>query len=224
MSDVTCSRCFLPIHQDEALEHKGMYTSHRPDRCSELLRAENKALALRLHEALGRIAEMEGAPRKLANLTRYLAEQADESPFTREEWDRVDKQTTEYVRRIADLEAEVKSQGCRLSAHPNVDDLLAKHGWMWRDNASHADLTELYDDKGQMLAWIHKRPGYCDRGHWQAQVECVPSLDEADQFPRYFMRIEIAKQELVEFIAWRLFKSRVVETSVHNSPRQEIKS
>jgi hypothetical protein len=88
--------------------------------------------------------------------------------------------------------------------------LLTKHGWQWHvESVDGYEVIELRDREERVLAWINRRPGYCDRGHWQVGVECVPYLDEADAFPRYFMRLEVAKQELVEFLAWRLFKSRV---------------
>ena len=74
----------------------------------------------------------------------------------------------------------------------------------WRVNAEFTDLHEAYVE-GRLVGWIHKRPAYCDRGHWQAQVE-VLGLDGADAFPRYFMRFETAKQEMEEFLRWRLWK------------------
>lgn len=48
------------------------------------------------------------ATHRLHNLCDGLAENADEGPFTREEWDRVDRQTTHmqtHLRQIADLAA-----------------------------------------------------------------------------------------------------------------------
>lgn len=90
-------------------------------------------------------------------------------------------------------------------ADPNVEALRERHGWRWTES-EHGTLFGLVDANGQMLAWINQRPGYCDRGHWGVGVECVPSLDHQDAFPRYFMRLETAKQELIEFLAWRLFR------------------
>jgi hypothetical protein len=49
------------------------------------------------------------AVQRLHNICDALREQADESPFTREEWDRVDKQTVEQQQRIRELEAEVST-------------------------------------------------------------------------------------------------------------------
>lgn len=90
-------------------------------------------------------------------------------------------------------------------------DFLNKHEWVWLGNPQIPNLYELWDTKtDRMLAWIDRRPGYCDRGHWRAGIECVPSLDEHDEFPRYFMRLRTAKQEIVEFLSWRLFKQNLV--------------
>lgn len=86
--------------------------------------------------------------------------------------------------------------------------LQTELGWTWSPNAQYPDCIELFNAQGKMLAWITRRPGYCDRGHWAAHVEAVPGLDEQDEFPRYFMRKTTAQTELVEFLAWRLLKRR----------------
>lgn len=58
--------------------------------------------------------------------------------------------------------------------------------------------------KGGAHVWIVKRPPYCDRGHYHADVGGIASIDHQDSFPRYFMRLEIAKQEMEEWLDWRL--------------------
>ncbi len=68
-------------------------------------------------------------------------------------------------------------------------------------------LHELMDGK-TMLAWIQARPHYCDRGHWKLNVEVACGLDGQDAFPRYYMRLEVAKQEAEDFLMWRLHKVR----------------
>lgn len=69
-------------------------------------------------------------------------------------------------------------------------------------------LWELVDDEtNEMLGWIQNRPDYCDRGHWQAQIE-RSDIDAADAFPRYFMRLETAKQEMMDFVRWRYMSIR----------------
>lgn len=60
----------------------------------------------------------------------------------------------------------------------------------------------------EAVVYISPRNSYCDRGHWQAHVDGIPSIDHADSFPRYFMRLSVAKQEMGEWLAWRLFKVR----------------
>ena len=69
-----------------------------------------------------------------------------------------------------------------------------------------------YDDEHR--CWIHRReharvylmprPHYCDRGHWYAVVDGIGNLDDADAFPRFYMDLDRAKQELAEWLAWRL--------------------
>jgi hypothetical protein len=67
---------------------------------------------------------------------------------------------------------------------------------------------------GRPVAYVARRPNYCDRGHWQVWLEfnAFPDLDHQDAFPRYFMRAETAKQELEDFIRWRLWKIRAPQT------------
>jgi hypothetical protein len=81
----------------------------------------------------------------------------------------------------------------------------------WRVHAEIPDLHEAYV-RGVMVGWIHKRPHYCDRGHWQASIEVTfaneTNLDFADAFPRYFMRFSTAKQEMEDFLRWRIWKWR----------------
>jgi hypothetical protein len=51
--------------------------------------------------------------------------------------------------------------------------------------------------------WIVKRPVYCDRGHYQANVDGIVGLDGADGFPRYYMSLEVAMAEMEAWLAWR---------------------
>jgi hypothetical protein len=111
---------------------------------------------------------------------------------------------TVTVTMSAELVEQMKAD---LAAQPQSA-LLAKYGWTWRERPE-VRCVELLASNGRVMAWIVERPGYCDRGHYGIGVECVPALDAQDAFPRYMMRLETAKQELVEFLAWRLFKERV---------------
>ena len=52
--------------------------------------------------------------------------------------------------------------------------------------------------------WLRARPHYCDRGHWQANVSGIESIDSADSFPRYFMDFDRAKLEMQDWLVWRL--------------------
>lgn len=80
----------------------------------------------------------------------------------------------------------------------------------WIDNPKYDGLIEfVLEDR--ILAWIQKRPSYCDRGHWQGQIEFSPGnpFDAADGGIHYYMRLEVAKQELREKLLWRACKIRV---------------
>jgi len=54
------------------------------------------------------------------------------------------------------------------------------------------------------LIVIAPRPGHCDRGRYVVTVSGLGDIDHADGFPRYFMDLERAKQEMTDWIAWRL--------------------
>lgn len=127
---------------------------------------------------------------------------------------RLDFLEAENARLRAALETKISSKLDEIELrHART---CAKYGWTWRERPD-VRTVELVASNGRVMAWIVERPGYCDRGHYGVGVECVPSLDHQDAFPRYFMRLETAKQELVEFLAWRLFKDR----SDASDPRPE---
>jgi hypothetical protein len=74
----------------------------------------------------------------------------------------------------------------------------------WVANPAAKGLYDLMLD-GRMVAWLQPRPHYCDRGHWQVNVDLPASnIDGADGFPRYYMRRENAVEETELFIRWRL--------------------
>lgn len=87
-----------------------------------------------------------------------------------------------------------------------------KREWLYMSESA---TLELHWPGG--FAWIMARPGYCDRGHWQLNVD-APSmeLDLQDGFPRYFMDLEAAVREAEAFIAWR--KERKPHRSREPSP------
>lgn len=76
---------------------------------------------------------------------------------------------------------------------------------------------------GMRVAFITKRPHYCDRGHWSMQCE-LPDLDGADSFPRYYMNFETARAETEAFLKWRLWRIRDAQAdSCPQSPRRQPK-
>jgi hypothetical protein len=77
----------------------------------------------------------------------------------------------------------------------------------WRLTNESPKLIELMIDEN-MLAWIQARPSYCDRGHWQAQLEFSPGnpIDFADGMPCYYMNLAVAKQEIKAKLLWRICK------------------
>ncbi len=86
-------------------------------------------------------------------------------------------------------------------------------GMIWTPDLNNVmggfQLWNLMDSSGnEMLAWIQSRPIYCDRGHWEANINVPCGLDGQDGFPRYYMLLETAKQEIEDFLPWRLHKVR----------------
>lgn len=65
-----------------------------------------------------------------------------------------------------------------------------------------------YLRRGGAVVWIAPRPVYCDRGHYIAHVEGIASIDAADCFPRYYMSLERGKEELEEWLDWRLQREK----------------
>lgn len=66
----------------------------------------------------------------------------------------------------------------------------------------------------RVIAWLTRRPHYCDRGHIQLNIDMpgavpgVPELDAADSFPRYFFGFEEADRHTRAFLKWRIWKTR----------------
>lgn len=60
--------------------------------------------------------------------------------------------------------------------------------------------------------FMEPRPVYCDRGHWMVMCEYwrdadgINTLDRSDFFPRIYMSLDVAKDEIQRFIAWRALK------------------
>jgi len=60
------------------------------------------------------------------------------------------------------------------------------------------------EEVGMVHAFLTPRPVYCDRGHYQLNIDGALRLDHQDSFPRYFMDLLRAKIETIEFLEWRL--------------------
>lgn len=82
----------------------------------------------------------------------------------------------------------------------------------WQANEKYAGLHELFAEDGTLLAFVQERPLYCDRGQYVGQLEYTPGnpLDAADGGWHYYMRLDVAKQELREKLLWRNCKIRPV--------------
>lgn len=80
----------------------------------------------------------------------------------------------------------------------------------WTEVDEYPGMHELIAPDETLLAWIQERPKYCDRGHYLGQLEYSPGnpMDAADGLVHYYMRLEVAKQELREKLLWRLCKIR----------------
>ncbi len=82
---------------------------------------------------------------------------------------------------------------------------LSKLSWIQNAEFPH-EINGMID--GKMVAWITMRPVYCDRGHWQLNIDLPLGLDHQDGFPRYYMTLETAKKETELFLNWRINKVR----------------
>lgn len=65
-------------------------------------------------------------------------------------------------------------------------------------------------DRPAPLIWtsIEERNSYCDRGHYLVRIHFGVEIDDADMRPNYYMRLEVAKTETVEWLLWRMKKVR----------------
>jgi hypothetical protein len=90
-----------------------------------------------------------------------------------------------------------------------------EHKFEWKPNPEFKGYEELFLD-GEMVAFLQPRPAYCDRGHYQVNLNLsLPrfgpleqNIDYADGFPRYYMKKDVAISETEAFLKWRLFKER----------------
>jgi len=72
------------------------------------------------------------------------------------------------------------------------------NGWHWKLNdGEDSHCLELYDADGEMLAFIHSRPPYCDAGHYSLMILQRSEL-------RHYMDLEVAMWEAVELLVWHM--------------------
>ena len=66
----------------------------------------------------------------------------------------------------------------------------------------------------QTTVELWPRPNYCDRGRWQAYIDCpgFPTnpnpFDAQDGFPRYYFSLERAKAEMEDLFRFRHYEPR----------------
>jgi hypothetical protein len=83
-----------------------------------------------------------------------------------------------------------------------------------------------YDGEARPI-WIsiEERNFYCDRGHFLVKIltgcEAL-CLDEADFRPNYYMHLEVAKSETIEWLKWRIRKERAESYgAIRNQPTRK---
>src|SRR5260221_11752985 len=78
----------------------------------------------------------------------------------------------------------------------------------WKPNHEFVatELEECFEGS-RMVAWLERRPYYCDRGHFHVNSD-LPGIDGHDSFPRYYMNYEVAKAETEAWLKWRLWKQK----------------
>ena len=77
-----------------------------------------------------------------------------------------------------------------------VEDTAYSQGMLWN----------LFDANGTLLAWLHRRPAYCDRGHFLGHIDIECGLDGQDGWPNYYMSLDRGRKEIEAFCKWRLLK------------------
>ena len=82
-----------------------------------------------------------------------------------------------------------------------------------KDNFGALNLHVPDADGRDVWAYIQQRPTYCDRGHYQLNIEGPLGLDGHDMFPRYYMSLATAMTEAELFLNWRLHKNTIAYLS-----------
>ena len=97
---------------------------------------------------------------------------------------------------------------------PGSVDTILSAPWVYIPEWKTMELFVPDQQEVMLHAWIKRRNWYCDRGHFELEIEgplvnCWNPIDASDSFPRYYMDGEIAKREAKNFIIWRLFKKDI---------------
>lgn len=71
-----------------------------------------------------------------------------------------------------------------------------------------------YIVNGRMLAFIRTRPGYCDRGRYDSNIEVGMWRSDADWWPRYYFDLERAKAETLEYLRIKHRDGKFVDKSI----------
>ena len=93
---------------------------------------------------------------------------------------------------------------------PDIQNTIAREAshpghWEWM-YSEEFKVWNLVDKMEGRLGYLEPRPSYCDRGHWVGNIEVPCGLDAADSWPNYYMSLERGKEEMMDFLKWRLFK------------------
>lgn len=89
------------------------------------------------------------------------------------------------------------------------------HSIEWVKDKEYPEIIGVYADETR-VGWMAKRPSYCDRGHWEVNIQYslkysnieIHQIDDADRFPRYYMSKSVAISETEAFLRWRLWKEK----------------
>lgn len=79
--------------------------------------------------------------------------------------------------------------------------------YQWVESKKHKNTWDLLNTDGNMVAYITPRPHYCDRGHYLGNIE-LPGLDAGDNWPNYYTQLTRAKDEIMDFVLWRVHQIR----------------
>lgn len=86
---------------------------------------------------------------------------------------------------------------------------MSEHDWKYDKDYKTWNLTV----DGVFIS-ITQRAPYCDRGRYICVVTGLGDIDRQDEFPRYFMDLERAKAEMVDWLLWRM-RTRELPTAFH---------